>query len=179
MYRDDFGKAPFHVMVSFCDGGCSESKSISERLNLYDSTGSRVEGMINVKFSPNSQNPSFQIENSAYITNEYEQRLILYYIMTSSYYSQEIYGRTLESMLVEWKAHNEYYYSDYSSIIDKVFSLNTRNQAKSVDFDYESEGLEEHEYMIDAGIKLVKRKVKEKWQNFTDWLSEYLYVLSY
>ena len=179
MYRDDFGKAPFHVMVSFRDGGCSESKSISERLNLYDSTGSRVEGMINVKFSPNSKNPSFQIENSAYITNEYEQRLILYYIMTSSYYSQEIYGRTLESMLVEWKAHNEYYYSDYSSIIDKVFSLNTRNQAKSVDFDYESEGLEEHEYMIDAGIKLAKRKVKEKWQNFTDWLSEYLYVLSY
>lgn len=99
----------------------------------YDSTGEYQEGKINVKFSPYSKtngesNPSFQIGNSADIRSKKDQRIILEYIVESDYYSQEIYGRTVDSMMVEWDAHN------------KAYSLYKTDQFKQADFDKNSEG---------------------------------------
>ena len=56
--------------------------------------------------------------------------------MKSDFYSQEIYERTLESMMIEWKAHN------------LAWILFRTEQFGSTDFDKESEGMEYLDYII-------------------------------
>ncbi|MBO5316501.1 MAG: RHS repeat-associated core domain-containing protein, partial [Clostridia bacterium] len=106
----------------------SAEKSITDNINMYYDDVGWKEGKINVKFSPNGNNPSFQIRNSYEIVDEDDQRAILEYIMNSEYYSQDIYGRTMNSMIIEWQAHNELY-NQYPS-----------ERLKHVDFDKNSEG---------------------------------------
>ena len=88
---------------------------------------------INVKFSPDNKtngepNPGFQIKNSADIRSKKDQRIILEYIVESEYYSQEVYGRTVDSMIVEWDAHNI------------AYAMIRTDQFKHTDFDKNSEG---------------------------------------
>jgi hypothetical protein len=49
--------------------------------------------------------------------------------MVSDLYSQEVYCRTIESMLVEWKAHNH------------IFSASPNERCRHVDFDKNDEGV--------------------------------------
>ncbi|MBQ9785001.1 MAG: hypothetical protein IJW29_05830 [Clostridia bacterium] len=69
----------------------------------------RQKGKINVEFYPNSKNPQFIIYDSYKITNKDDQRAILEYIMESEFYSQDVYRRSIDSMLIEWDAHNDIY----------------------------------------------------------------------
>ena len=129
------GVAVVFELTSCANNDSSDyEKSITDNINLYDdSTGEYQEGKINVKFSPDNKtngepNPSFQIENSADIRSKKDQRIILEYIVESDYYSQEVYGRTVDSMMVEWDAHN------------KAYSIYRTDQFKHTDFDKNSEG---------------------------------------
>ena len=103
--------------------------------------------MINVKFSPNSRNPSFIIEDSWKITSEEDQLIVLQYIMHSDFYSRDIYQRTLDSMLVEWKAHNFLY---------KKFG---HWRLKDTDFDKEQEGVTFVGFVMIAVFEYIKEKI--------------------
>lgn len=131
-------------------GEPKQTAPITERLNLYDDkTGARQKGKINVKFSPSGDNPSFQIENSYEITDEQEQREILEYIMASDYYSQDVYGRTIDSMLIEWQSHND-------------FSFTRLKRVLHTDFDRDSEGMTKMDYW--------KLAIGEGWKILKGWL---------
>ena len=113
--------------------GCSTVQTAWLRVRsihiYYADTGSREDGKINVKFSPNGDNPSFQIEDSYKIDNEDDQRAILEYIMNSSYYSQDVYNRTIDSMLIEWDAHND------------IYLITRHERVRHTDFDKNDEGV--------------------------------------
>ncbi len=112
------------------------SDDISNQLNLYDpSSGSKKEGKINVEFFANEENPYFIIFDAHLYANEADRQLILAHIMVSGYYSQEIYGRTLNSMVIEWAAHYDMYY------MVGGLSPTAKRRAKDVNFDKETEGL--------------------------------------
>ena len=49
--------------------------------------------------------------------------------MASEFYSQDVYGRTMESMLIEWDVHNSLYYDFWK-----------HPRLGSTDFDKNSEG---------------------------------------
>ena len=116
-------------------GYTSETEDIISQLNFYDdNTGQKIDGKINVKFSPQGDNPSFQIENSYLITNEDDQIAILKHIMESDYYSQDVYGRTIDSMLIEWQVHNT---------LNDIYS---HKRLRSVDFDKNSEDWTRNDY---------------------------------
>jgi RHS repeat-associated protein len=102
---------------------------LCNQLHLYSGNAKPVAGKINVLFMPTIANPVFQIENSYKIVDEAQQRAVLEYIMESEMYVQEIYCRTLESMLVEWKAHN------------RIFATSPNERCRHVDFDKNDEGL--------------------------------------
>ncbi|MBE6544327.1 MAG: RHS repeat-associated core domain-containing protein [Ruminococcaceae bacterium] len=102
---------------------------ICNELHLYTEREKAVEGKINVIFKPYGANPVFQIENSYKIIDANQQRAVLEYIMASDLYSQEVYCRTIESMLVEWKAHNH------------IFSASPNERCRHVDFDKNDEGV--------------------------------------
>ena len=124
------------VTLSGCSSDTEVDKSITEDdINMYeDDKGSPVEGKLNVKFSPNGDNPSFQIENSYQITDEDQQRQILEYIVESEYYSYDTYGRTVDSMLIEWAAHNE------------IYGYVRHDRVRHTDFDRNSEGWQREDY---------------------------------
>ncbi len=129
---------------------------ITEQINLYDdNVGKRIDGKINVKFSPNNKdengnlNPSFQIENSYEIKSKEDQRVILQYIMASDFYSQDVYCRTLDSMLIEWDAHN-----------DLKWIKPNESRLASVDFDKNSETLGYWDY-----YKLAVEEQLKIWLN--------------
>ncbi len=113
------------------------SPKISEDdINLYsDEEGTWQEGKINVKFSPNSDNPSFQIENSCDITNSTEQEFILNYIVNSDFYDQDVYCRTVNSMLIEWDMHNF------------LYRFHPIERLAHTDFDKQSEGWTKIDYL--------------------------------
>lgn len=81
--------------------------------NLYmDGSGEQDPDRINICFYPDNlgsdgqPDPNIRVWDSYLITNETEIRSICEWILASEYYDAERYGRTLESMVVEWKAHN-------------------------------------------------------------------------
>ena len=116
--------------LTSCGETPNQESNITDKLNLYDSSsGKPQEGKINVKFSPYGDNPSFQIENSYTITEEDDQKAILEYIIESEYYSQELYQRSIDSMLTEWKAHND------------IHKLTGHERVAHTDFDKDAEKL--------------------------------------
>ena len=44
------------------------------------------------------------------ITNKAERKEVLEYIVKSDFYSQDVYNRTIDSMMIEWTAHNHIYF---------------------------------------------------------------------
>ena len=159
MYVDNNGEFPWLAVVilatvlvltlSSCQSDAEppeEEKSITDQLNLYEEgVGTRQDDKINVCFSPDGDNPSFVIENSYLITDVNEQRAILEYITASEYYSQDVYQRTVDSMLVEWDAHNW------------LNSIYEHDRLKSTNFDKESEGWSKWDFVWYA----VKEKFNE------------------
>ena len=117
--------------------------------------GSNASGKINVVFSPYGENPSFKIYNSYWITDEEQQRLILEYIRASEYYSQDVFGRTVNSMLIEWDMHNDHYYSNLARLLDDLLGMQSVKSAQDVDFDKNSEGL--------GKIGLYWKSIMERW----------------
>ena len=103
-------------VLFFFIGVKKEKNLLDDKIHMYFAgKGESVDGKINVIFSPNSmrdvkKEPSFAIENSRTITDENEQKSILIYIMSIDFYSQDLYQRTIDSMLIEWKAHNIAWY---------------------------------------------------------------------
>ena len=89
-------------------------------------------------------NPSFQIENSKDITDEATQRKVLEYIMQSEFYSQKVYQRTIDSMIIEWQAHNE------------LYTVSRHSRLKSTDFDKNSEKMTKWDYYIYAFTEALK-----------------------
>ena len=151
MYTDSEGNSPglmlglvaLGALVMLALTSCSPSssaepdapKSITDDIHMYeDGKGSPQKGKKNVKFSPKGDNPSFQIENSYEIKSKDEQREVLEYIVNSEYYSYDTYGRTIDSMIIEWEAHNE---------INVIFP---HDRLKSVDFDKNSEEWVKEDY---------------------------------
>ena len=56
--------------------------------------------------------------------------------MNSEFYDQEVYGRTIDSMMIEWDAHNA------------LYMVNKHVRLQHVDFDYRSEGMTGYDYLV-------------------------------
>ena len=127
------------VVLAVSLTSCSSTEVTEEDINLYSNQeGAPQEGKINVKFTPDSENPSFQIENT-YLINDYKQReYILKYIMNSEFYDQDVYGRSLDSMMIEWDMHNRLY---------RIYPI---DRLAHTDFDKESEDWSRSDYIIFA-----------------------------
>ena len=52
------------------------------------------------------------------------------------------WGRTVDSMLVEWDMHNDHYEKLFWHLYDNVFKQDTCSSAMHVDLDSNSEGLD-------------------------------------
>ena len=107
-----------------------------EDFHFYDGrTGDRIEGKINVAFFPEQYgadgkpDPDIRVWDSCEITHPEEIRAICGRILASSFYDQSVYGRTLDSMVTEWEAHND------------VHSLYPNERTRHVDFNRADEGL--------------------------------------
>lgn len=107
-----------------------------EDFNFYlDGFGEQVPDRINVCFYPENRDgngaadPNIRVWDSYLITNETEIRDICARILTSEYYDAELYGRTLDSMAVEWLAHNA------------VNSFYDNERTRHVDFNRADEGV--------------------------------------
>ncbi len=102
--------------------------------------GAPVEGLINVAFYPDSRDasgapdPDIRVWDSWRITNARERRDICERILASDLYDLELYGRTLDSMLVEWRAHNA---------LNAVYD---NERTRHVDFNRADEGLTYEDY---------------------------------
>ena len=98
--------------------------------NFYlDGFGEPDPDRINVTFYPNAPDPNIRVWNSYQITNETEIRDICGRILASDFYDADRYGRTLDSMAVEWLAHNA------------VNSLYDNERTRHVDFNRADEGV--------------------------------------
>ena len=117
-------------------------------------SGESQKDKINVEFFPDGDNPAFVIYDADLI-EEHDREVILNYIVQQDCYTGGDYSRTVESMLVEWDAHTDYFNSKLSKRVDSTFGWTTREQAKHVHFDRDSEGLPYLEYYFRAAkIKL-------------------------
>ncbi len=102
--------------------------------------GEQQEGKINVAFYPDNRDdtgapdPDIRVWNSWQITDEAERREICRWILACSLYDPALYGRTLESMLTEWQAHN-----DLNALYDN-------ERTRHVDFNRSDEGVSYGEF---------------------------------
>ena len=96
----------------------------------------------------NKDSPNMQIWNSHMIDESAKQREILEILVKHDqmYPSYPSWGRTVDSMLVEWDAHNDYYNAQFSIFVDTVFKWTTREQARCVDFDKNAEDFSYYEH---------------------------------
>ncbi len=85
-----------------------------EDFNFYIAgSGENVEGKINVTFYPaqygadGKPDPNIRVWDSCEITHPEEIRAICGRILASPFYDPDVYGRTLDSMVTEWQAHND------------------------------------------------------------------------
>ena len=61
--------------------------------------------------------------------------------MASDYYSQELYGRTIDSMLIEWDAHNDiHFFTHHERVAHTDFDKNDEGTSY---LDYWIRGIEE------------------------------------
>ena len=98
--------------------------------NFYvDGCGEPDPDRINITFYPNGTDPDIRVWNSCQITNPVEIRDICGRILASEYYDFDRYGRTLDSMVVEWQAHNG------------VNALYDNERTRHVDFNRADEGV--------------------------------------
>ena len=105
--------------------------NITDYINMYETGKGKYEsGKLNVEFFPEHMvngeyNPQFIIYGSAEIDKTENMRAVLEYIIASDYYSQDIYRRTIDSMMIEWDAHNDvYWWSGHSRVYDTNFDRN-------------------------------------------------------
>lgn len=102
--------------------------------------GAPEEGKINVAFYPDDRDasgapdPDIRVWDSWLITDEAERREICERILACSLYDPALYGRTLESMLTEWQAHND------------VNALYDNERTRHVDFNRSDEGVSYGEF---------------------------------
>ena len=108
-----------------------------EELHLYlRGEGEPEEGKINIVFLPNNHNaqgepdPDIQVRDSYLIRFEEERRQICEYILASPLYDPDVYGRTLDSMLTEWRAHNDIN-STYDNERTRHVDFNRGDEGKS------------------------------------------------
>ena len=104
--------------------------------NFYLSgTGEKIEGTINVTFYPaqygadGKPDPNVRVWDSCEITHPEELRAICARILASPLYDPDVYGRTLDSMVTEWLAHND------------VHTVYPNERTRHVDFNRADEGL--------------------------------------
>lgn len=107
-----------------------------DELNLYlAGTGEPIEGKINIVFYPDNRNakgeadPDIQVLDSWRIRHPEEMRQVCQAILNSPLYDPDLYGRTLDSMVTEWKAHNH---------VNQVYD---NPRTRHVDFNRADEGL--------------------------------------
>ena len=167
MYIDDSGNAPSHVMVSLYDGGGSTSNdgvTISRySLSFGDiiilqggGIDDKTKEMYAAKY-PNciivtdgrfcnddceKCNPNMQIYNSYMITDTSQQKEILQvlYRYDKTNPSRHAWGRTIDSMMIEWDAHND------------IHSITKHERVAHTDFDKNDENTRYIEYWIRAGV---------------------------
>ena len=113
--------------------------------------GAREEGRINVAFYPDNRDadgkpdPDIRVWDSCLITRRTEQREICSRILASPLYDPALYGRTLESMLTEWAAHND------------INALHDNERTKHVDFNRADEGVSYDEFWTRAVKEILGR----------------------
>lgn len=162
MYTDASGNIRSHVVVcSMDDVGSAAtrySSSIGNVLVIYGNSFSEDTKQWYANAYPNSIivfdgrycsadcikcNPNMQIYNSYTIFSEAQQREILEILVKhdEAYPSRHTWGRTVESMLIEWDMHNDHYNNFAWHVFDFIFRAETCKSAMHVDFDSDSEGL--------------------------------------
>ena len=97
-------------------------------------------GFIYVYDARNGENPNMQIFNSYLIENKNEQRVILEVLCKhdSLYPSARPWGRTVDSMLIEWDAHN------------KLYFISRHERVAHTDFDFKDENTTYPQYWARA-----------------------------
>ena len=101
--------------------------------------GKPTAGKINVEFSPDNRNggqqdPNIRIWDSWMITDRTEMTAICTRILADPLYDTDLYGRTLDSMLTEWKAHND------------IHALYPNERTRHVDFNRADEGVSYNDF---------------------------------
>lgn len=91
-----------------------------------------------------------QIYNSYKITNEAQQREILEILIKhdQAHPSRHTWGRTVESMLIEWEMHNYFYFATF------------HERVAHTDFDKDSEGWKRIDYLTYAILEVWNDYVK-------------------
>jgi len=90
--------------------------------------------------------PSMQVQNSYTISNEYQQEQICNLMLTYNAANpvEPAWYRTVDSMLIEWKAHNHGY---KCRLVIGIFKKNAADRLRHVDFDNDAEGLKYWDFL--------------------------------
>ncbi len=91
----------------------AKEKYNSSTIDFYINELGTADDKVNVTFYP--EGGLIHIENSYSIRSEYEKRAIISEIMSSQYYDKNIYGNCVDTMLIEWSAHNFVYRTSTTS----------------------------------------------------------------
>ncbi len=109
----------------------AEQKYNQNTVNVYTpSSGKAEKGKVNVLIDKNNKNsagqsdPNIHIENSYQITDSYEMEAILNVVIASPEYDSNVFPRTINSYIREWKGHNFMY---------NISSGSWKNRAMHVD----------------------------------------------
>ena len=161
MYTDAFGNFRSHVMVcSMDDAGSASTRYSYSGGNILIVNGSTFTKETKAFFAQTYSNtiivfderycesdcqecnPNMQIYNSYIITSEARQREILEILVKhdEAYPSRHTWGRTVESMLIEWDAHNDV--CSAATILKALrYNISQENldRVMHTDFDYKDE----------------------------------------
>lgn len=126
--------------------------ALAERLHLYlEGSGELEEGKINIVFCPDSRgadgspDPTVRVWDSWRITRKEEIREICRAILDSELYDSALYGRTLDSMVTEWVAHND---------INRVYD---NERTRHVDLNRADEGVSYAGFWRRAALAFTRR----------------------
>ena len=166
MYTDAFGNFRSHVMVCSMDDAGSASTRYSysggnilivngstfneETIAFFAQTYSNTIIVFDKRYCESDCpgcNPNMQIYNS-YKVKKVHHREILEILVKhdEAYPSRHTWGRTVESMLIEWEMHNRFYFATF------------HERVAHTDFDKDSEGWKRIDYL--------KYAILEVWNDY-------------
>ena len=113
---------------------------------LDDMNKSKEKNDVVIVDNRTGKNPSMQVQNSYKISDKKQQEQIcqILYVYNKDNPVDPAWYRTVDSMLIEWKAHNDGY---SCRLVIGMFKENASERLRHVDFDNEAEELEYWDFL--------------------------------